>query len=81
MSGRVVIPDAAAQRVVIEAGAGVGCIPSYLAAPAVEVGSLARLLPAWRRPAIDIHAVYPSHQSMSAKVRVFIDALLVSLAN
>jgi DNA-binding transcriptional LysR family regulator len=79
VSGRIVIPDAGGQKVVIERGAGIGCLPSYLAAPGVQIGSLVNLLPTWRRPAIDIHAVYPSHRSMSAKVRVFIDALLLHL--
>jgi DNA-binding transcriptional LysR family regulator len=80
VSGRIVIPDAAAQKVVVEGGAGIGCLPSYFASPLVQAGSVVHLLPAWRRPAIDIHAVYPSHQSMSSKVRVFIDALLAHLS-
>jgi hypothetical protein len=78
-SGRIVIPDAGAQKVVIEGGAGIGCLPVYLADPAISSGSLVPVLPAWKRPLIEIHAVYPSHKSMSAKVRVFIDALITHL--
>jgi DNA-binding transcriptional LysR family regulator len=79
VSGRIVLPDAAGQRVVIEGGAGIGCLPSYLAAPGVAAGSLVQLLPAWRRPSVDIHAVYLSRKSMSTKIRVFIDALVMHL--
>ena len=78
-SGRIVIADAAAQKVVIEGGVGIGCLPSYLAQPGINGGRLMHLLPAWRRSAVDIHAVYPTRQSMSAKVRVFIDALIAHL--
>jgi DNA-binding transcriptional LysR family regulator len=74
--GRIVIPDAATQRVVIKGGGGIGCLAKYLVEAAVDAGDLVRVLPQWQRPPIEIHAVYPSHRSMSAKVRVFIDALV-----
>jgi DNA-binding transcriptional LysR family regulator len=64
---------------VIEGGAGIGCLPSYFAVPGIAARTLVHLLPAWSRPAIDIHVVYPSYQRMSAKVRVFIDALIAHL--
>ena len=59
-NGRIVIADAAAQRVVIQGGAGIGCLPSYLAKTGINAGSLVHLLPAWRCSAVDIHAVYPA---------------------
>jgi DNA-binding transcriptional LysR family regulator len=73
---RFVTPDPGAQRVVLTGGFGVGRIPDYLAAPAIEAGQLVRLLADYRTPTIEIHAMYPSHRSLSAKVRVFIDALV-----
>ncbi|WP_298691930.1 LysR substrate-binding domain-containing protein [uncultured Sphingomonas sp.] len=79
VSGRIIIPDAGAQKVVVAGGAGIGCLPDYLASASLEAGSLVHLLPGWRRPPVDIHAVYPSHQGLSAKVRVFIDALTAHL--
>jgi len=38
--------------------------------------SLVRLLPGWASDAVDAHALYSSHRSLSAKVRVFIGALI-----
>lgn len=73
---RSVIPDASAQMVVVAGGAGIGRLPDYLAASAVAAGKLVRVLPRLEGELIDIHALYPSHRSLSAKVRVFIDALV-----
>jgi DNA-binding transcriptional LysR family regulator len=61
-------------------GAGIGRIPDYLAAPAVDSGHLVRIFPQFRGETIEIHALYPSHRSLSAKVRVFIDALALHIA-
>lgn len=74
-AARAVLPDAAAQRALIEGGGGIGCLPSYVIAPALRDGTLMLVLPEWRRAPIDIHAVFPSHHRMSAKLRSFIDAL------
>ncbi|MDR3472494.1 MAG: LysR family transcriptional regulator [Devosia sp.] len=72
---RVIIPDASAQKVVVEGGAGIGYLPDYLVRPAVASGHLVRVLPDVIAATIEVHALYPSHRSLSAKVRVFIDAL------
>ena len=72
---RVIIPDASAQKVVVEGGAGIGHLPDYLVRPAVASGRLVRVLPDVIAATIEVHALYPSHRSLSAKVRVFIDAL------
>ena len=73
---RLTIPDAGAQKVVLMGGAGIGRLPDYLAAPAVAAGDLCRLLPDLAGEKIEVHALYPGHRSLSAKVRVFIDALI-----
>jgi DNA-binding transcriptional LysR family regulator len=65
--------------VVVAGGAGIGRLPDYLAAPAVAAGKLVRVLPRLEGELIDIHALYPSHRSLSAKVRVFIDALVTHI--
>ena len=72
---RVIIPDANTQRVVVEGGAGIGYLPNYLVRGAIEAGRLVRVLPNLACASIEVHALYPSHRSLSAKVRVFIDAL------
>jgi DNA-binding transcriptional LysR family regulator len=38
------------------------------------------VLPDYACGAVDAHALYPSRRSLSAKVRVFIDALVAHLA-
>ncbi len=78
---RSMIPDAGAQKVVLIRGGGIGRIPDYLAAPAVASGQLVRIFPELKGELIEIHALYPSHRSLSAKVRVFIDALGQHIVN
>ena len=70
-----VVPEPAVVRTMLLGGAGIGWLPDFHAAEAVADGSLIRLLPDWSSGAVEAHALYPSHRSLSAKVRVFIDAL------
>lgn len=74
---RSIIPDAGAQKVALIGGAGMGRLPDYLASPSIQSGELVRLLPQFQGEMIEMHALYPSHRSLSAKVRVFIDALVL----
>ena len=70
-----VIPEPAVLRTVLIGGAGIGKLPDFHAADAVAGGTLVRLLPEYGEDTVEVHALYPSHRSLSAKVRVFIDAL------
>ncbi len=70
-----VVPEPAVLQTVLIGGAGVGRLPDFYAADAVANGTLIRLLPEHDDDPVDVHALYPSHRSLSAKVRVFIDAL------
>jgi LysR family transcriptional regulator AphB len=54
-------------------GAGIGSLPTYLAAEMVRQGQLIRVLPAWSLPSVDFHALYPSHRGATPKVRAFLD--------
>ena len=56
-------------------GAGIGRLPDFHAAAAIAAGTLVRLLPEYDDDTVDVHALYPSHRSLSAKIRVFIDVL------
>ncbi len=69
-----VVPEPAVLQTVLIGGAGIGRLPDFCAADAVANGSLIRLLPEYQDDSVDVHALYPSHRSLSAKVRVFIDA-------
>lgn len=76
---RTVVSEPAAAQTLLIGGAGIGRLPDYLAAEALARGTLVRVLPQWEGDAVDAHALYPSHRSLSAKVRVFVDALVVHL--
>jgi DNA-binding transcriptional LysR family regulator len=75
-----VVSDSAALLPMLVGGAGIGRLPDFLARPAVDSGALVRLFAQARGDAFDVHALYTSHRSLSAKVRVFIDALIEHLA-
>ncbi len=70
-----IVPEPAVLKPVLIGGAGIGRLPEFHAADAVANGTLVRLLPEYDDDSVDVHALYPSHRSLSAKVRVFIDAL------
>ncbi len=77
---RAVVPDVALTQVVLAGGAGIGQLPDFMADSAIGRGELVRILPQMRPATADVYALYPSHHSLSAKVRVFIDALVIRMA-
>ena len=77
---RAVLAEPAAALAAIAGGAGIGRVPDYLASGAIAEGRLVRVLPCAEPHRVEAHALYPSHRSLSAKVRVFIDALVAHLA-
>lgn len=72
--GNAVAEPAVLQAVVL-GGAGVGRLPDFLARPHLQSGHLVRLLPGWHSDGIPVNALYARNRSVSAKVRLFIDAL------
>ena len=74
-----VVSDSAVLEPVLIGGAGIGRLPDFLGRKSVAGGDLVRLLSDTRGDTFDIHAIYASHRSLSAKVRVFIDALISEL--
>lgn len=55
---------------------GIGQLPLLVAVEGVAAGRLIPVLPAWRPPAVPVHAVYPSNRYLSPNVRAFIDLAL-----
>ena len=76
---RTVVPEPEVVRTMLLAGAGIGILPDFHAADAIASGALIRLLPDYEHRSVDVHALYPSHRSLSSKVRVFIDTLVEDL--
>ena len=75
-----VVPEPAVLQVLIAGGAGIGRLPDFLARAPVARGELVRILPDFRPEAVEVHAVYPAHRSLSAKVPLFVGALLRHMA-
>ena len=77
---RSVVPDPALIQGILTEGAGIGQLPDYMAADAIRKGELLRILTHAGAATSDAFVLYPSHRSLTAKVRVFIDALVVQVA-
>ena len=76
---RTVAPEPDVVRTMLLGGAGIGVLPDFHAADSIASGALVRILPDHEHRSVDVHALYPSHRSLSAKVRVFIDTLVDDL--
>jgi DNA-binding transcriptional LysR family regulator len=72
---QAIISDASAILPAVLGGCGIARLPDFLVKASIEEGRLVRLWPDGRTHEVAIHALYPSHRALSAKVRVFIDAL------
>lgn len=64
-----------AVRDAVIAGAGIAALPGLVARPEIAAGRLVRVLPDWSTPRKAIYFVYPSAQSVTARLRAFIDHL------
>ena len=69
----LVVPEHAIARTVLLGGAGIGQLPEYHARDAIASGQLMRVLPDHEGERVEVHALYPRHRSLSAKVRVFVE--------
>jgi DNA-binding transcriptional LysR family regulator len=76
---RVVANDAALLREVAAAGGGIASLPSFVAAPAVAQKRLVPVLGEWATRRLDVHAVFPSHKSLSPALRAFVDLAVLRL--
>jgi DNA-binding transcriptional LysR family regulator len=65
-----------AVRDAVVAGAGIGALPGIVCRPDLAAGRLVRVLPDWSTPRKAIYFVYPSAQSVTARLRAFIDHLV-----
>lgn len=77
----LVVPEPDVVRTMLLSHAGVGILPDFHAADDIATGRLVRVLPDLTGRSVETHALYPSHRSLSAKVRVFIDALAGELSS
>ncbi|WP_265518640.1 LysR family transcriptional regulator [Nitratireductor luteus] len=60
-------------------GAGITQLPAILARPEIKAGQLVRLLPEWQGAEKSMYFVFASPQSVTTRLRAFLDVLLESL--
>ena len=60
-------------------GMGIAFVPSFLAESDVLAKRLVKVLPEYQGNEIPIHAIYPNRKHLAAKVRLFIDMLVLNL--
>lgn len=69
----IVGTDPAMLREVTAAGLGIASLPVFVAESAVAARRLVPVLPDWATRIVDVHAVFPSHKSLSPALRAFVD--------
>jgi len=57
-------------------GAGIAVLPAFFCAEALRAGCLSPVLEDWSPGRSEIHVVYPGSRHLSARVRLFVDALI-----
>lgn len=67
------------KQITIEHG-GVALLPVYMVNDSIEAKQLVRLMPQWTSMDYSIHCIYPSHRSMTPKLRAWIDYLASELS-
>lgn len=73
--GRLRYSNAEACLNAAEAGLGLACVPSFVAAEALRAGRVRQVLRDFEAPPFGVHAVYPHSRHLAAKVRVLVDFL------
>ena len=58
---------------------GIAYLPDYLVGAELADGQLVHVLPDYVEDTVGIHAIYPENKHLSARVRLFIDALVDAL--
>jgi DNA-binding transcriptional LysR family regulator len=76
----VITNDTPTLQMTAVAGHGIASLPSFAASADVVAGRLQPVLPAWSTRQLDIHALFPSHKSLSPAVRAFVDLVGQRLA-
>lgn len=73
MKSRIQVDASGALLALLEHGAGISVLEERTAQPALDGGTLLRLLPKWTLPEGGIYAVLPPGRHVPARVRAFID--------
>lgn len=77
VTGRIEVNSPMATRAAAVAGLGFATLPDFIAEPELESGGLVSVLDEWAPKGGGIFAVYPHRRYLPAKVRVFVDFLVL----
>ncbi|MGY6706356.1 LysR family transcriptional regulator [Roseinatronobacter sp.] len=75
VSGRLRFSNAEACLGAAEAGLGLACVPSFVAARALRAGRVKQVLRDFEAEPFGVHVLYPHSRHLAAKVRVLVDFL------
>ncbi len=75
LTPRLITDDMNVLRDAAMAGIGIVVLPTFMCRQALETGELTWLLPHWRLPQGQLHAVYPYRRGLRPAVRYLIDFL------
>lgn len=75
VSGRLRFSNAEACLSAAEAGLGLACVPSFVAARALRAGRVKQVLRDFEAEPFGVHVIYPHSRHLAAKVRVLVDFL------
>jgi len=78
-AGHFVVNNMQALRLALLEGAGVGAVPAYSVQDELKEGKLVQLFAHYPLEATNVFVVYPSRQFVDAKIKTFVDHLIVSL--
>jgi LysR family transcriptional regulator for bpeEF and oprC len=71
--GWLSVNDAESYTAAALAGCGIIQLPEFRIRPYLQSGALVQILPQVQSPALPVHVLYPQHQQLSPRVKVFVE--------
>ena len=69
----IMINDLDCLLTVVAGGAGIACLPTYMAKQHPQADKLQRILPEWHTEDMNFYILYPSQRGLTHKARLWID--------
>ncbi|NQZ32780.1 MAG: LysR family transcriptional regulator [Oceanospirillaceae bacterium] len=73
ITSKAVVYDFSILKQLVVNHSGIAMLPSYLVLAEPFSSSIKQVLKPWAGPKVELHAVYPSRQGITPKIRVFLD--------
>lgn len=78
---KAVVYDFTILRHLVSHNAGIAILPSYLVREPPFLSNIKQVLKPWTGQKVELHAVYPSRQGITPKIRVFLDFIAKQLSD